>query len=354
MTGSGHRRARHLRRRLADPGRPEGLDRRRGQQPTGTSTCTSAPRPTRSTWPRHHDRRPLRRHVRRRHEGLLHDPRQTRSRPTPTPAPTSTRPTSTGAGPVTPKLVSVGTRRAGNTDACTPCRRSRPNWNAVSGAGQLRRGRPRRRRRRGVGDGTVYFLCPEILDGAATAPPTSRTSSSPGPGRPPQFVATLERDGEADRSRDALNDNEVHRYEDFQVTPNGRFALLSLDAAADEGFDNGGLSESTATTPPAMTLACASCVPTEGAPTGGRDAADPRAQASPTTGGSSSTRRPAGAARHERKEDAYEWKEGDDLADLDRVQRLRRRPARGHRRRQGRLLLHPRDARRRRTKTASR
>ena len=75
----------------------------------------------------------------------------------------------------------------------------------------------------------------------------------------------------------------------------------------------------------------------------------PTVWGSPTTGGSSSTRATSwSCATPNGKEDAYEWKNGVHLADLDRVQRLPVEPAHRHRRRQRRLLLHPRDARRQR------
>ncbi len=53
----------------------------------------------------------------------------------------------------------------------------------------------------------------------------SRTSSSAGPGSAPHFVATLDPGNLA--IHDAVYNNEIHSYGDFQVTPSGEFAAFA-------------------------------------------------------------------------------------------------------------------------------
>jgi hypothetical protein len=89
--------------------------------------------------------------------------------------------------------ISSGSAGTGDTDSCDPVTNSvNPNWNsvdeasdcsvaAVSGGGGI-----------AVGDGSVFFLSPELLDG-----PGNGTSDAPNlylarPGEDPKFVATME------------------------------------------------------------------------------------------------------------------------------------------------------------------
>ena len=193
MTGDGHRRARHFRRRLADPGRPEGLRSRRRPyyhlyMNIGDSATPSTSPPARPT-------------------GVLFDgmtadgsrvfftttdqltPRPTR---TPTRAPISMRPKSpAGEQPtLTGSRPAPGSRqhrllRAGLQLGPCPLEHARVR----------RRLRGRRDRRRGgvaSGDGTIYFLSPEKLDAGADGVEDAPTSTSSGPGRRRTYVATLE------------------------------------------------------------------------------------------------------------------------------------------------------------------
>ncbi|HEY7257112.1 MAG TPA: hypothetical protein VH476_10570 [Solirubrobacterales bacterium] len=95
-----------------------------------------------------------------------------------------------------PSLVSVGGGGSGNSDSCEPLANSaNPHWNttgstencdvvAVGGGGGV-----------AAGDGSVFFLSPELLDG--TSEPQDGVANAPNlyisrPGSPPHFVATLE------------------------------------------------------------------------------------------------------------------------------------------------------------------
>jgi hypothetical protein len=121
---------------------------------------------------------------------------------------------------------------SGNSDACAPA----GNWNVVSGGpncsvvGIAGGG--------GVAEdeGTVFFLSPELLDGATNSgePDNQPTANQPNlysvkPGDAPEFVATID-SGPPIKHPAVVNgrDNtETHSYGDFQVTPNGRYAVFS-------------------------------------------------------------------------------------------------------------------------------
>jgi hypothetical protein len=60
----------------------------------------------------------------------------------------------------------------------------------------------------------------------------------------------------------------VHRYGDFQVTPDGAFAAFASDLSL-TGYDNGGFSEVFRYDPEGETLICASCNPTNARALGG-------------------------------------------------------------------------------------
>ena len=74
-----------------------------------------------------------------------------------------------------------------------------------------------------AGDGTVFFLSPEELDGSGTAGEPNLFVA--GPGSAPHFVATLDPGNLA--IHNAVYNNEVHSYGDFQVTPSGEFAAFA-------------------------------------------------------------------------------------------------------------------------------
>jgi sugar lactone lactonase YvrE len=97
------------------------------------------------------------------------------------------------AGPVTPVLVSVASGGPSNSEACNPV--GTPNsWNAVSGNGKC--GAVALAGGAGVaaGDGTFYFLSPELLDSRAEV---NGEENQPNlyivrPGATPKFVATID------------------------------------------------------------------------------------------------------------------------------------------------------------------
>jgi sugar lactone lactonase YvrE len=97
------------------------------------------------------------------------------------------------AGTVTLTRVSTGSGGTGDTNFCDPAANTvHAHWNtvgsspncdvvAVGGGGGV-----------ASGDGTVYFLSPETLDGASNGVPGAPNLYVARPGAEPQFVATLE------------------------------------------------------------------------------------------------------------------------------------------------------------------
>lgn len=160
-------------------------------------------------------------------------------------------------GGVTLHLVSTGSGVAG--DSCNP----EPtlyssHWNTVGstadcsavafagGAGVA------------AGDGTIYFLSPEALDGSGT--PNAPNLFVKRPGSPAHLAkATLEPDNPA--IRDAVRNSDSQGYRDFQVTPSGDDAVFASSAAL-TGFQNRGHSEIYRYDAPSDRLDCASCAPT--------------------------------------------------------------------------------------------
>ena len=167
---------------------------------TGTSTCTSAPRPNRWTWRRHDHRRPLRRHDRRREQGLLHDQGQTarrRHRRKRRPLPGGGRPAAARRSD-----AALHRHRAGRQlQRLRPGReRRRNNWNAVGGASPT----PAASSRSPAAAASRPRTAPSTSSAprsstAATGRRTSRTSTSRA-GPAPDFVATLEPDNPAVRN----------------------------------------------------------------------------------------------------------------------------------------------------------
>jgi hypothetical protein len=161
-------------------------------------------------------------------------------------------------GGVTLTLVSTGSGAAGNTDACNPT----ANWNAVGekaancGAVAFSGGS-------GVaaGDGTIFFLSPEKLDGPGTQDAPNLYVRRPGAA--PHLVGTL--DPEDLTVKHAVRDNEAHSFENFQVTPSGDYGAFA-SAASLTGFPNEGDSEIYRYDAVSAQLDCASCAPTRAAP----------------------------------------------------------------------------------------
>ncbi len=83
--------------------------------------------------------------------------------------------------------------------------------------------------------------------------------------RPPKYVTTIEPTGEI--VHHAVNDSEIHRYQDFQVAQNGDFAVLASTLPL-TGFDTFNRSQVFRYDTDGGTLVCASCASTGAAPTG--------------------------------------------------------------------------------------
>jgi hypothetical protein len=192
-----------------------------------------------------------------------------------------------------------------NSDACNPVPgKEGPHWNTV-GAGAncgvvgIAGGA-------GVAsdDGTVFFFTPEVLDSAGTANQPNLYVVHPGEG--PEFVATLEPTGAL--VRDAVYDNEVHRFTDFQTTASGNDAVLSSNLPL-TGFPSDGHFEVFRYHAPG-TLDCVSCPTTGAAPTGDASLANGLNLTADGTVFFTSTE-PLVLRDSNGKKDVYEWKGGD-------------------------------------------
>jgi hypothetical protein len=171
-----------------------------------------------------------------------------------------------GGGTLTLKLLSTGTPPpVGDTNACDPAPNADGNnWNAVGGASINGCGVVALAGGSGLAseDGTIYLLSPEALDeaGSVNAPNLFVVR----PGQAPDFVATLEVNN--DVVRNAVKDNEVHRYSDFQVTPDGAAAVFS-SANALTIFPTAGFFQVYRYGADGGAIDCASCPPSFATPT---------------------------------------------------------------------------------------
>jgi hypothetical protein len=165
-------------------------------------------------------------------------------------------------GGVSTVLVSTGAGVVG--DACNP---DPPvyssHWNAVGAAADC--GAVAFAGGAGVaaGDGTIYFLSPEKLDGSGTLNAPNLFVRRPG--LPPQRVATIEPDSQAIVT--AVRDNERRSYGDIQVTPSGDQAVFSSNLSL-TGFPNFGHSEIYRYDTNTEALDCVSCAPSSAKATG--------------------------------------------------------------------------------------
>jgi hypothetical protein len=170
------------------------------------------------------------------------------------------------AGSSTITWLSTGSGASGNSDACAPV----GNWNVVSGGpdcsviGIAGGG--------GVAkeQGTAYFISPELLDGSENAaePSNQPTANQPNlyvvkSGQAPEFVATIDSGAPIDQSTvvNGRDNSEVHSYEDFQVTPDGRYAVFSTDVPV-TGYRNLGNTEIYRYDSVQDLVECVSCAPT--------------------------------------------------------------------------------------------
>ena len=309
MTGRRDLRARHLRRRLADPDRQAESPPTRPATNTSTPTCTSATRPRRRPGPRRDRRRPLRRDDRRRLEGLLHH-RRPLAAATPTPAPTSTKPPSTAARQ--PSTSAWSRRRRTPTPATRSRNSAGAHWNtigatancgavAIGGGGGV-----------ASGSGAVYFLSPEQLDGGEgtrepAEPLLAAARAAPQLRRHARARATRSC---STRSRTAA----TRETGDFQVTPDGDYAAFPSDLRADrrrqlrlpQRLPLRRRRPNRSTASPATRRA------TTDSSFAGDAALAPTASASPTTAASSSPPgRRSCSATPTGARDVYEWEDGD-------------------------------------------
>ena len=154
--------------------------------------------------------------------------------------------------------LSTGTGGTGNTDSCTPV----GNWNVVSGGPNC--GTVSIAGGGGVAgeDGTAYFFSPELLDGAGNGVQNEANLYVVKPGGSPRFVATID-SSPVDNPAvvHGVHESATHSYEDFQVSPDGRYALFSSVLSL-TGYGNQGHSELYRYDTASETLDCASCAPT--------------------------------------------------------------------------------------------
>ena len=162
-----------------------------------------------------------------------------------------------GASSATLTRVSTGTGGAGDTDSCSPV----SHWNNAAGADNCDVVAFAGGAGVAADDGTVFFLSPEELDGSGTAGEPNLFVA--GPGSAPHFVATLDPGNLA--IHNAVYNNEVHSYGDFQVAPSGEFAAFATVVSVTE-FTTFGHSEIYRYNADADALDCASCPPTQALP----------------------------------------------------------------------------------------
>ena len=128
-------------------------------------------------------------------------------------------------GSVNLRIVSTTGGAASNDESCTPS--GSPSWNSPAGEGKCSAVGFAGGAGIAADSGTFYFLSPELLDGsegAANEPNLYVVT----PGGDPKFVATID-EGTIDNKaiEHAVDDNATHSYGDFQVNPDGRYAVFA-------------------------------------------------------------------------------------------------------------------------------
>jgi hypothetical protein len=208
-----------------------------------------------------------------------------------------------GDGTVTLALVSSGTA----SPSCNPSANGKgPHWNSVGAAADC--GAVAFAGGAGVAadNGTIYFLSPEKLDGTGTQDAPNLFVRQPGSA--PHRVTTLDPDNPA--IVDAVRNNEVHSYADFQVTPSGEAAVFASGIPL-TGIPNYGHTEIYRyAAPPADALDCVSCPPSGAAPTG--DATLSSFGLNIDDAGAAFFTSPDQLVLRDtnKKKDAYEWEDG--------------------------------------------
>jgi hypothetical protein len=162
--------------------------------------------------------------------------------------------------------VSTGIESTGEDDACNPVSNSDGNhWNAVGLASAATCGVVAIAGGGGVSaaNGTAFFLSPEQLDGSANGTPLDQPNLYVADaGSAPRYVATLEPDNPL--IRHAVADSEQRDTADFQVAPDGQYAVFSTDIPLTGASSVGHVEIFRYTS--GGDVVCVSCAPTNGAP----------------------------------------------------------------------------------------
>jgi hypothetical protein len=143
-----------------------------------------------------------------------------------------------------------------NDDSCVPA----GNWNAPSGEGKCNAVAFAGGAGVASGNGTLYFLSPELLAGAGEGEAGQPNIYVVKPGGSPEFVTTIETSAPA--VVHAVSQSATHDWADFQVTPEGGFAAFTTTRPLDEEFENLGYAEVYRYADGSKALDCVSCSPT--------------------------------------------------------------------------------------------
>jgi len=212
------------------------------------------------------------------------------------------------AGEITLTRISTGTGGTGNTDVCEPVPNSGgEHWNtvgatkdcgvvAIAGGGGV-----------ASGDGSIYFLSPEKLDGASHGTANQPNLYVARPGTAPHYITTLEPNNPA--VIDSVSHAGTFNYGDFQVSPSGDFAVFTSALALLPTVDNAGFRQIYRYGASTETLDCVSCNPTLGTDTG--EGALSNLGLGLTNDGRVffNSTQPLAARDQDNTVDAYEWEE---------------------------------------------
>jgi hypothetical protein len=154
------------------------------------------------------------------------------------------------------RLISTSGANSSNDDSCTPA----GNWNTVSGEGKCNAVAFAGGAGVASGNGTIYFLSPELLAGPGEGEAGQPNIYVVKPDGSPEFVATIETGAPA--VIHAVSQSATHDWGDFQVTPGGNFAAFATTRPLDEEFENLGYAEVYRYADGSRALDCVSCSPT--------------------------------------------------------------------------------------------
>jgi hypothetical protein len=153
-------------------------------------------------------------------------------------------------------------------------------------------------------DGTIYFLSPEQLEAG------DGTQNQPNlyvarPGSSPHFVATLASNDPL--VLDSVKEAESRKTADFQVTPNGDFAVFGTTQPLTKTYENAGHSEIYRYDASTDTLDCVSCDPTGVEPSFDSTLASNGLSLTDPGQVFFTTDEPLAARDQDEKKDVYEW-----------------------------------------------